>query len=529
MNTWSITLMEFWTATASHLWQSTLVLILLGLLALTLRKAPGRIRNGLWQIGLAKMAIPFSLFGWLFHKPVLETVSDSAAVVLVSGFLNPMVLSNPPATTGSGSILLVLVTALWAATALWLLVRGVAGWTPKRYRQFIAPSDLDPAVRERLMIVLERTGMKPHHVQLMRNSRIPGVSGFLRPKIHLSIDLLQSLDDESLQAVLLHEEAHRRRYEPMRYAIQRVIFCLFFYFPPLWLLLRYLHDTAELACDEAALDQGTSPDTYLAAFRKVIALDLAPATSLAAMAGARPSHFARRFYRIRSYERRTVMLKHRIALLAGLAILCISFFAVGVLEAEQGMTTDENHPAWRQLEGLNGTWTPVMLTFRDTELDKIFKTLGDAGRFEVEITRGMARKVTASFGQTTVGEALIRLAAERGLHYTVENPGKLIVHTPLLPGVGGVTTPTRLEYSYAQPAYPEPARQDRVEGTVILQVVIGEDGSIGNMLILRSAPEEYGFEDAAMEAVGQWRYNPATRDGIPVPVYLTIHIQFSLQ
>ncbi len=436
MSPWAITLMEFWTATASHLWQSTLVLILLGLLALTLRKAPGRIRNGLWQIGLVKMAVPFSLFGWSLHKPGLEGVADSPAVVLVSGILNPTVLSNPPAATGIGAtIFLATITALWATTAIWLLVRSVAGRPPERYRQFIAPSDLDPAVRKRFITVLERTGIKPHHVKLLRNSRIPGVAGFLRPRIHISVDVLVSLQAETLQAVLLHEDAHRRRYEPLRYGIQRMVFCLFFYFPPLWILLRQLHDSAELACDEAALDQGTSPDTYLAAFRKVVALDLAPATTLAAMAGGRSSHFARRFSHIRSYERKSVMLKHRIALLAGVAILSLSFLTAGSLE---------------------------------------------------------------------------------------KNPA------PLLPGKDGVTTPIRIADSVVQPIYPETARKSHKDGMVIVKVVVLEDGMVDQLKIMQEDPKQFGFGDAAMEAIRQWRYEPALKAGKPVAVYMMIHVDFKL-
>jgi hypothetical protein len=72
MNSWPTFLLEFWTATASHLWQSTIVIALLGLLALTLRKAPGRIRNGLWQIGLLKLAIPFAWISWGFEKTGLS-------------------------------------------------------------------------------------------------------------------------------------------------------------------------------------------------------------------------------------------------------------------------------------------------------------------------------------------------------------------------------------------------------------------------------------------------------------------------
>jgi TonB family protein len=99
---------------------------------------------------------------------------------------------------------------------------------------------------------------------------------------------------------------------------------------------------------------------------------------------------------------------------------------------------------------------------------------------------------------------------------------------PLIPGIGDVTNPVRIEESYVEPEYPELARQARLEGHVILQAVILRDGSVSEIQVLRVDRPNLGFEDAAIEAVGQWRYTPATQNGRPVDVYLTINVTFSL-
>lgn len=99
---------------------------------------------------------------------------------------------------------------------------------------------------------------------------------------------------------------------------------------------------------------------------------------------------------------------------------------------------------------------------------------------------------------------------------------------PLLPGVGGVTNPIKIEEFAVQPEYPELARQARLEGTVILQVVIQKDGSVSEPQILRVDKSNLGFEQAAIEAVTKWRYTPAEQNGKPVAVYLTVNVQFSL-
>jgi protein TonB len=75
------------------------------------------------------------------------------------------------------------------------------------------------------------------------------------------------------------------------------------------------------------------------------------------------------------------------------------------------------------------------------------------------------------------------------------------------------------------PAYPEVARQARVEGTVILEGVIDTTGRVTQLRVLRSVPL---LDQAALEAVRQWRYTPSTYGGRPVSVLMTITVRFTL-
>jgi protein TonB len=68
-----------------------------------------------------------------------------------------------------------------------------------------------------------------------------------------------------------------------------------------------------------------------------------------------------------------------------------------------------------------------------------------------------------------------------------------------------------------------------VTGNVILEAVVLRDGTIGTIKVLRSPSVALGFEEAAIEAVGQWRYKPGVQDGRPVDVYFTIVVEFILQ
>lgn len=74
------------------------------------------------------------------------------------------------------------------------------------------------------------------------------------------------------------------------------------------------------------------------------------------------------------------------------------------------------------------------------------------------------------------------------------------------------------------PAYPTQLMRQNVGGTVILYAVIHADGSVGNVRVLRSADER--LDRFASEAVSQWKFEPATKNGVPVDVEATFKIPF---
>ena len=76
------------------------------------------------------------------------------------------------------------------------------------------------------------------------------------------------------------------------------------------------------------------------------------------------------------------------------------------------------------------------------------------------------------------------------------------------------------------PVYPAIARAAHLEGVVILEAVIREDGRVRDVRVLRSIPL---LDAAAVEAVRQWRFTPTLLNGEPVPVVMTITVAFRLR
>jgi protein TonB len=90
--------------------------------------------------------------------------------------------------------------------------------------------------------------------------------------------------------------------------------------------------------------------------------------------------------------------------------------------------------------------------------------------------------------------------------------------------VGGeIEAPTLLHR--VNPEYPQIAINAKVEGVVILEATVGADGGVNHVRVLRSSPL---LDNAAIEAVRQWRYSPLQLNGRAQPFILTVTVSFNL-
>jgi TonB family protein len=91
--------------------------------------------------------------------------------------------------------------------------------------------------------------------------------------------------------------------------------------------------------------------------------------------------------------------------------------------------------------------------------------------------------------------------------------------------VGGNIKPPRKVHSVA-PVYPDDAKAAHVAGVVIVEVTIAKDGSVSNARILRSVPM---LDQAALDAVTQWVFEPTLLNGAPIEVVMTATVNFTMQ
>ncbi len=101
--------------------------------------------------------------------------------------------------------------------------------------------------------------------------------------------------------------------------------------------------------------------------------------------------------------------------------------------------------------------------------------------------------------------------------------GPVAQNGPLRVG-GAIKPPVRILSVNA--IYPEAAQAAGIEGAVVMRITIGEDGSVTNVVVLRSIPM---LDEAAIESVLQWQYEPTLLNGVPVEVEMNATVNFTLR
>jgi TonB family protein len=475
-------LLDAWLALAGHLWQTSLVLGLLFLISRTLRRAPAGFVYSLWVLALVKLFLPLSLIGGWAGSLILRfapgvglsrRAAGSSTLVLVGSVVDPggsLGRRAGPADPLLGTVLFILTAACLGGICL-LVYRFSRSWRwSEGVNAPVPPNAGDPVVGK-LDRALQETDIPRRRIVIGSAGTVPYVTGLLYPRIHLARDLVEALGQEELRAVLTHEDAHRRRREPLRFAVLGLTSALFFFYPLVYLLRRRIQEAAELVCDEEVVRRGIRPEVYARALAATIRLGLAPAPSPVA-AGVHSGAFLHaRFERIQTWERSVTMPRHYLTMAA--AILLV----------------------------VAGTLLPVQL-------------LTGCAR-EREATAEVAMPgAPPEAPQEAVVPATPPVDTARPPDVDSPSPDDFIAveEMPVL-----VIPP--------KPVYPEEARSHEVEGVVNVRALVAKDGRIPDCF---AADGPDLLREAALTAVKAATFKPARQGGKPVAVWVQIPIRFSL-
>jgi uncharacterized protein (TIGR03435 family) len=394
-------------ALANHLWQSTLVAGVVGLLTLTLRRNHARARYGLWLVASMKFLLPFSLLMILGGQLASLRHSTPQRQATAESFVTIEQISQPftnapnldaiqrPTVPPVGTSIADQLAAVWnrepllplVLAAFWLagFLVVTARWT-RRWRKISDAIQLTEPLREgREFEILQRiqslAGLwRTIELRSLPASMEPGIFGLFRPILLWPQAITVRLEDMHLEAVLAHEVCHVRRRDNLTAAIHMVVEAIFWFHPLVWWLETRLVEEREHACDEAVLQLCGQRGVYAESILKVC--EFCVESPLPCLSGVTGASLKERIVRIMTEQTGRKLDLSRKLLLSVAAMMAVALpVTFGVVHSTQ--VRAQSAPA-NPASNIAATWQGILHTNRDL-------------RFVVKITKAGGGTLGATF------------------------------------------------------------------------------------------------------------------------------------
>jgi uncharacterized protein (TIGR03435 family) len=282
-----------------HLWQSTLIAIVIGMLTLVLRQNPAQVRYRLWLAASLKFLVPFGVltaigrqFEWQSTAPIVTSEVLVAIEALSQPFSQPspgLAGPSPAPSTGPGWPILSLVFLfIWFCGVVVILARWFAQW--RRMASLVR--DASPVREGREVEALRRvekmSGITTPVALVVSDTSVePGVFGIFRPVLIWPRGMGQQLDGAQIAAIMAHELSHVRRRDNLVAAVHVLTQAVFWFHPLVWWVGARLMDERERSCDQDVLRFGSEPQVYVESILKTCRFSLAgPAACVSGVTGS---------------------------------------------------------------------------------------------------------------------------------------------------------------------------------------------------------------------------------------------------
>ena len=417
-------------------------------------------------------------------------------------------------------------------------------------------------------------------VQLLESCLVdaPMVLGHLRPVILMPIGLLTGLPPGQIEAILLHELAHIRRYDYLVNVLQRSVEGLLFYHPAVWWMSRLIRTERENCCDDVVVAMSGNAHAYAVALAVLEQNRWSGREPAVAVTGGSLVKRIRRLLYPQGPNGAWTPLFSAVILMATAAVALTAWQAapqqavqsaydkwlnedvVYIITAQervafQKLTTDEEREHfivqfWQQRD-------PTPETAENEFKEEHYRRIAYSSRFSATSLSGWQTdrgRIYITYGPPDEIESHPSPDAgapfEEWLYNHIEGVGDRVIFTftdtqrngeyhmtvnPLLAKSAASPAPERIRVgaqvqernliTMVDPLYPPLAMQARIQGLVRFNVVIGKDGRVANMQLVSGHPL---LVAAARDAVRQWVYKPTLLNGDPVEVVTEVGVNFTL-
>lgn len=364
---------------------------------------------------------------------------------------------------------------------------------------------------------------------------MPMTWGVFRPHILLPHSS-GNWSDSRLRAVLAHELAHVQRMDWLIQVGVQFVCSVYWFNPLVWMAANRIHRESELACDDAVLRLGVDARDYATHLLEIARGFCQPRTGWA-LAMARPSDLEKRFAALLRAKMNREAISLRKALLIAVATLGVLVPLAAIQVSGATMVSNSSAVVPPTVDQYT---TPPLYS------DEA-RSFGIEGKVALDVTVGVdgkAREIQVIRG---LGFGLDQnaLVAVRDWHFV---PGRRNGRPELSPvridvefslknaelnesiandmatRIGPGVTPPQVVYR-SDPEFPPNKQSAKPGSAVILDAIIPEDGIPRVIRVIRSL--DWQFDESAINALKQWRFSPAMKDGTPVKVRMNVVVEFN--
>lgn len=527
----------WWPRFADHLWQATLFALVLLAAVFVLRRGPARWRHTFCLLASAKFIVPAALFALLAQLTGINSLSlfrlaqqSESNALLFYGITEPaaalvssyevIVVANSAGRHGG---IYMALTAVWLAGSFAILLL----WGIRR-RKFLRSLRLGQTVQqgrawqalEQARATLQLKGKVGLVISPLKIE--PAVWRVWRPTVVLPESIAGQLDDDELEAIMLHELVHIQRRDNLIGNLQLALCALLWFHPLVWFLSRKLFDEREQACDERVMEVCRAPEAYASSILKVVRFCFG--WRVAGVIGAASgSNLRRRIENIMTIGNTRRVADGPARLLAGMLLGVALLILVGAgVYSRPGTVAAAARETGEVGTGSGGDGVVMAEPGADADRRSSKKTKQPPppppppppaeGSESVAPAQPAQPPQPAQPAQPPAPPADVQDSDQSDQHKAAKEKSKQKVKKGEL-----IEAP--------QPTYPDEVKGKKIEGWVVVVITIGNDGNVIYAKAKSGPTELYAASEAAALKA---RFKPTLLEGTPVKVAGLISYNFVL-